>query len=120
MSSLLFFCYGFLACGVYGLLAGSVGFLGAYVFVRRIYGSVFLSEFYEDAANSVLKCYQGRLGGHMRQGVQIALGLSMMYWGLEVSRFQILEGAAIPLTSPTFLTGLASFGRATQLELEKA
>ena len=85
MSSLLFFCYGFLACAVYGLLAGSVGFLGAYVFVRRIYGSVFLSEFYEDAANNVLKRYQGRLSGHMRQGVQIALGLSTMYWKLEVS-----------------------------------
>jgi transmembrane 9 superfamily protein 2/4 len=37
VSSLLFFFYGFLACGVYGLLAGTVGFLAAYAFVRRIY-----------------------------------------------------------------------------------
>ena len=38
VSSLLFFCYGFLACGVYGLLTSTIGFLSAYAFVRRIYG----------------------------------------------------------------------------------
>ncbi|KAF2268229.1 hypothetical protein CC78DRAFT_455761 [Lojkania enalia] len=38
VSSLLFFCYGFLACAIYGLLTGTVGFLSAYAFVRRIYG----------------------------------------------------------------------------------
>lgn len=37
VSSLLFFSYSFLACIVYGLLTGTVGFLTAYVFVRRIY-----------------------------------------------------------------------------------
>ncbi|KAF2182587.1 putative multispanning membrane protein [Zopfia rhizophila CBS 207.26] len=41
VSSLLFFCYGFLACVVYGLLTGTIGFLSAYAFVRRIYGYVF-------------------------------------------------------------------------------
>ena len=38
ISSLLFFCYCGLACAVYGLLMGTVGFLTAYIFVRRIYG----------------------------------------------------------------------------------
>ena len=38
VSSLLFFSYSFLACCVYALLTGTVGFLNAYVFVRRIYG----------------------------------------------------------------------------------
>jgi transmembrane 9 superfamily protein 2/4 len=37
-SSLLFFAYSFMVCCVYGLLAGTVGFLSAYAFVRRIYG----------------------------------------------------------------------------------
>ena len=37
VSSLLFFSYSFLACAVYGLLTGTVGFLTAYMFVRRIY-----------------------------------------------------------------------------------
>ena len=37
VSSLLFFSYSFLACAVYGLLTGTVGFLTAYAFVRRIY-----------------------------------------------------------------------------------
>ncbi|KAF2246488.1 multispanning membrane protein [Trematosphaeria pertusa] len=37
VSSLLFFAYGGLACAVYGLLTGTVGFLSAYAFVRRIY-----------------------------------------------------------------------------------
>lgn len=37
VSSLLFFSYSFLACTVYGLLTGTVGFLTAYAFVRRIY-----------------------------------------------------------------------------------
>lgn len=38
VSSLLFFSYSFMACVVYGLLCGTVGFLTAYAFVRRIYG----------------------------------------------------------------------------------
>ncbi|KAK0718153.1 endomembrane protein 70 [Lasiosphaeria miniovina] len=38
LSSLLFFSYSFMACCVYGLLTGTVGFLAAYAFVRRIYG----------------------------------------------------------------------------------
>lgn len=42
ISGLLFFSYSFLACTVYGLLTGTVGFLTAYTFVRRIYGYVFL------------------------------------------------------------------------------
>lgn len=37
VSSTLFFSYSFMACCVYGLLAGTVGFLSAYAFVRRIY-----------------------------------------------------------------------------------
>ncbi|KAF2235525.1 endomembrane protein 70 [Viridothelium virens] len=37
ISGLLFFSYSFLACTVYGLLTGTVGFLSAYAFVRRIY-----------------------------------------------------------------------------------
>ncbi|PGH17229.1 hypothetical protein AJ80_04871 [Polytolypa hystricis UAMH7299] len=40
MSSLLFFSYSFLGCAVYGLLTGTVGFLTAYAFIRRIYSSV--------------------------------------------------------------------------------
>ena len=35
---MLFFSYSLLACTVYGLLTGTVGFLAAYAFVRRIYG----------------------------------------------------------------------------------
>lgn len=38
VSSMLFFTYSFMACCVYGLLTGTVGFLSAYAFVRRIYG----------------------------------------------------------------------------------
>ena len=38
VSSMLFFAYSFMACCVYGLLTGTVGFLCAYAFVRRIYG----------------------------------------------------------------------------------
>jgi transmembrane 9 superfamily protein 2/4 len=38
VSGLLFFAYSGLACVVYGLLTGTVGFLTAYAFVRRIYG----------------------------------------------------------------------------------
>ena len=38
ISGLLFFCYCGLACIVYGLLMGTVGFMTAYTFVRRIYG----------------------------------------------------------------------------------
>ncbi|OJJ40230.1 hypothetical protein ASPWEDRAFT_102181 [Aspergillus wentii DTO 134E9] len=37
VSSLLFFSYSLLACAVYGLLTGTVGFLTAYAFIRRIY-----------------------------------------------------------------------------------
>ncbi|KAJ5544520.1 Sodium:alanine symporter [Penicillium sp. DV-2018c] len=40
VSSLLFFSYSFLACAVYGLLTGTVGFLAAYVFVRRVYSAI--------------------------------------------------------------------------------
>ncbi|EPE27877.1 hypothetical protein GLAREA_04668 [Glarea lozoyensis ATCC 20868] len=40
ISSLLFFSYSFIACVVYGLLCGTVGFLTAYAFVRRIYGAI--------------------------------------------------------------------------------
>ena len=36
-SGLLFFCYCGMACVVYGLLMGTVGFMTAYTFVRRIY-----------------------------------------------------------------------------------
>jgi transmembrane 9 superfamily protein 2/4 len=38
VSSMLFFSYSFMACLVYGLLTGTLGFLAAYAFVRRIYG----------------------------------------------------------------------------------
>ncbi|KJZ78025.1 hypothetical protein HIM_02662 [Hirsutella minnesotensis 3608] len=40
VSSMLFFAYSFVACCMYGLLAGTVGFLSAYAFVRRIYGAI--------------------------------------------------------------------------------
>lgn len=40
VSSLLFFSYSALACAVYGLLMGTVGFLASYAFVRRIYSPV--------------------------------------------------------------------------------
>ncbi|GAB7364713.1 hypothetical protein MBLNU230_g5513t1 [Neophaeotheca triangularis] len=39
-STLLFFAYSFLACATYGLLMGTVGYLTAYAFVRRLYGAV--------------------------------------------------------------------------------
>ncbi|KAI9824707.1 MAG: hypothetical protein M1826_007285 [Phylliscum demangeonii] len=38
VSSMLFFSYSLLACAVYGLLTGTIGFVAAYAFVRRIYG----------------------------------------------------------------------------------
>ncbi len=38
VSSMLFFSYSFMACCMYGLLTGTVGFLTAYTFVRRMYG----------------------------------------------------------------------------------
>lgn len=41
VSGLLFFSYSFLACAVYGLLTGTVGFLTAYAFIKRIYRCVF-------------------------------------------------------------------------------
>lgn len=40
VSGLLFFSYSFLACAVYGLLTGTVGFLAAYAFVRRVYSAI--------------------------------------------------------------------------------
>ncbi|KAF2858112.1 putative multispanning membrane protein [Piedraia hortae CBS 480.64] len=40
VSTLLFSAYSLLACLVYGLLTGTVGFLTAYSFVRRIYGAI--------------------------------------------------------------------------------
>ncbi|KHN97944.1 Nonaspanin (TM9SF) [Metarhizium album ARSEF 1941] len=40
VSSMLFFSYSFMACCVYGLLTGTIGFLSAYAFVRRIYGAI--------------------------------------------------------------------------------
>jgi transmembrane 9 superfamily protein 2/4 len=40
VSSMLFFVYSFMACCVYGLLTGTVGFLTAYAFVRRIYSAI--------------------------------------------------------------------------------
>ncbi len=38
ISGLLFFSYSLMACAVHGLLMGTVAFLTAYAFVRRIYG----------------------------------------------------------------------------------
>ena len=40
VSAVLFYGYSGMACIVYGLLTGTVGFLTAYTFVRRIYGYV--------------------------------------------------------------------------------
>lgn len=40
VSSLLFFSYSALACSVYALATGTIGFLTAYAFVRNIYGGV--------------------------------------------------------------------------------
>lgn len=40
VSSLLFFSYAALACAVYSLATGTIGFLTAYAFVRRIYSGV--------------------------------------------------------------------------------
>lgn len=40
VSGLLFFAYSALACCVYGVLVGTVGFLASYTFVRKIYGFV--------------------------------------------------------------------------------
>ncbi|KAF2127901.1 multispanning membrane protein [Dothidotthia symphoricarpi CBS 119687] len=40
VSGLLFFAYGALACALYALLAGSLGFLAAYAFVMRLYAAV--------------------------------------------------------------------------------
>lgn len=37
---MLFFSYSFLASVVYGLLTGTIGFLTAYAFVRRIYSAI--------------------------------------------------------------------------------
>ncbi|CAK7263647.1 hypothetical protein SEPCBS119000_000589 [Sporothrix epigloea] len=40
VSSLLFFSHSFIACCVYALLTGTVGFLSTYTFMRRIYGAI--------------------------------------------------------------------------------
>lgn len=40
VSGVLFFGYCALACALYALLTGTVGFLTAYAFVRRIYGAI--------------------------------------------------------------------------------
>ncbi|KAF3901695.1 hypothetical protein ABW20_dc0102088 [Dactylellina cionopaga] len=40
VNSLLFFGYSLLGSAIYGVLGGTVGFLSAYMFVRRIYGAV--------------------------------------------------------------------------------
>jgi len=40
VSGLLFFAYSGLACTVYGVLLGTIGFLSSYAFVRRIYGAI--------------------------------------------------------------------------------
>ncbi|CAK7565355.1 MAG: hypothetical protein SEPTF4163_003271 [Sporothrix epigloea] len=40
VSSLLFFSNSFIACCVYALLTGTVGFLSTYAFIRRIYGAI--------------------------------------------------------------------------------
>lgn len=57
ISSLLFFSYSVLGCAVYGLLTGTVGFLTAYAFIRRIYRFVvalsFLPRFRLHSANEV-------------------------------------------------------------------
>ncbi|KAI1179353.1 endomembrane protein 70 [Nemania sp. FL0916] len=40
VSSMLFFVYSFMACCVYGLLTGTIGFLAAYTFIRRLYAAI--------------------------------------------------------------------------------
>ncbi|KAI0109540.1 endomembrane protein 70 [Nemania sp. FL0031] len=40
VSSMLFFVYSFMACCVYGLLTGTVGFLAAYAFIRKLYAAI--------------------------------------------------------------------------------
>jgi transmembrane 9 superfamily protein 2/4 len=40
VSSLLYFGYSLMACSVFGLLTGTVGFLASFVFLRRIYASI--------------------------------------------------------------------------------
>lgn len=40
VSSMLFFVYSFTACCVYGLLTGTVGFLAAYAFIRKLYAAI--------------------------------------------------------------------------------
>ncbi|KAJ2988962.1 hypothetical protein NUW58_g3711 [Xylaria curta] len=40
VSSMLFFVYSFMACCVYGLLLGTVGFLAAYAFIRKLYAAI--------------------------------------------------------------------------------
>ncbi|KAI0489503.1 endomembrane protein 70 [Xylaria cf. heliscus] len=40
ISSMLFFVYSFMACCVYGLLTGTVGFLATYGFIRKLYAAI--------------------------------------------------------------------------------
>jgi transmembrane 9 superfamily member 2/4 len=40
VSTLLYFMYTGLACATYGLATGTIGWMTAYAFVRRIYGGV--------------------------------------------------------------------------------
>lgn len=56
VSGLLFFAYSAMACTVYGLLTGTVGFLTAYAFVRRIYEYVICCLSPTPCLNSVSVC----------------------------------------------------------------
>jgi len=40
LSIIVFLSYSLLACFVHGLVCGTIGFLGAYYFVWKIYGSL--------------------------------------------------------------------------------
>ncbi|KAI0197745.1 endomembrane protein 70 [Astrocystis sublimbata] len=40
VSSMLFFVYSFMACCIYGLLTGTVGFLCVYAFIRKLYAAI--------------------------------------------------------------------------------
>lgn len=65
ISGVLFFSYSFLACAVYGLLTGTVGFLTAYAFVRRIYGFVSLHpnrQLYSNVSLGPLRSTDGDFG----------------------------------------------------------
>jgi transmembrane 9 superfamily protein 2/4 len=58
VSSLLFFAYTFMACCMYGLLTGTVGFLSAYAFVRRIYRYVPSSIIRKLSKLTTVQCHQ--------------------------------------------------------------